>query len=123
MFVGYIGDKSWLDASYIYTVFITISGLALAAIPLTNSYTVMGVLCALYGFCISANFSLVSIILVELISLDWFTKAYGMMLLVQGVGSLIGPPVAGKLFDSLMSILMLSPSPSIRLDVRRVWLV
>ena len=73
----------------------------MAALPLTTDSLLLSIESALYGFCISANYSLVSVILVELISLDSFTTAYGMLLLVEGFGSLIGPPVAGKSFYQL----------------------
>nr|XP_027197346.1 uncharacterized protein LOC113791732 [Dermatophagoides pteronyssinus] len=99
IFVGYIGDKPWLDASFIYAILVSISGLMMAALPLTTDSLLLSIESALYGFCISANYSLVSVILVELISLDSFTTAYGMLLLVEGFGSLIGPPVAGWIFD------------------------
>ncbi|KAH9516555.1 hypothetical protein DERF_007290 [Dermatophagoides farinae] len=99
VFVGYIGDKPWLDASFIYSILVSISGLVMAAIPLTTDSYLISIQSAIYGFCISANYSLVSVILVELISLDSFTTAYGMLLLVQGFGSLIGPPLAGWIFD------------------------
>lgn len=48
---------------------------------------------------IAANYSLTSIILVELITLERFTNAYGLLLLVQGIANLVGPPLAGWLFD------------------------
>ena len=48
---------------------------------------------------IAANYSLTSIILVELITLERFTNAYGLLLLVQGVANLVGPPLAGWLYD------------------------
>lgn len=56
----------------------------------------MGVLSGLFGFFIAANYSLTSIILVQLITIERFTNAYGLLLLVQGVANLIGPPMAGK---------------------------
>ena len=33
------------------------------------------------------------------VSLDEFSHAYGLLLLVQGVSNLVGPPFAGYLFD------------------------
>lgn len=48
-----------------------------------------------FGLFIAANYSLTSIILVELITLERFTNAYGLLLLVQGVANLVGPPLAG----------------------------
>lgn len=52
-----------------------------------------------FGLFIAANYALTSIILVELITLDRFTNAYGLLLLVQGVANLIGPPLAGWITD------------------------
>lgn len=59
----------------------------------------MGVLSGLFGLFIAANYALTSIILVELISLERFTNAYGLLLLVQGIANLIGPPLAGWITD------------------------
>lgn len=53
----------------------------------------------LFGLFIAANYALTSIILVELISLDRFTNAYGLLLLVQGIANLVGPPLAGWIRD------------------------
>lgn len=35
----------------------------------------------------------------ELISLERFTNAYGLLLLVQGIANLVGPPLAGWITD------------------------
>ena len=93
--VGYFCDKQWIDASLLYSWFIAISGFSLAIMPWIQIYFGIAAMAALYGFTISANYALVSVILVNLISLDSFTNAYGLMLLAQGIGSLVGPPIAG----------------------------
>lgn len=59
----------------------------------------LGVVSGLFGLFIAANYALTSIILVELISLDRFTNAYGLLLLVQGIANLVGPPLAGWITD------------------------
>ncbi|XP_035213357.1 monocarboxylate transporter 9-like isoform X1 [Stegodyphus dumicola] len=97
--VGFIGDKPWIDSSLLYSGFILISGVSLVLLPLTINYYITASLVGIYGFAISANYTLVPVIIVNLISLDNFTGAYGLLLLVQGVASLIGPPVAGALSD------------------------
>lgn len=56
-------------------------------------------LSGLFGLFIAANYALTSVILVELISLERFTNAYGLLLLVQGIANLIGPPLAGWIRD------------------------
>ncbi|GIY46857.1 monocarboxylate transporter 9 [Caerostris extrusa] len=97
--VGYVGDKPWLDPSLLYSGFILISGVSLALIPVLVNYYATATLVGIYGFTISANYTLIPVIIVNLISLDNFTGAYGLLLLVQGIASLVGPPAAGALFD------------------------
>lgn len=57
----------------------------------------LSVVSGLFGLFIAANYALTSIILVELITLDRFTNAYGLLLLVQGIANLVGPPLAGMM--------------------------
>lgn len=67
-----------------------------AMVPLITNYWIMFFVAGAFGFLIAANYSLTCIILVELISLERFTNAYGLLLLVQGVANLVGPPLGGK---------------------------
>ncbi|KAG8191847.1 hypothetical protein JTE90_022835 [Oedothorax gibbosus] len=97
--VGYIGDKPWIDSSLLYSGFIVFSGVSLIFLPVVVHYYMTATLVGIYGFMISANYTLVPIIIVNLISMDNFTGAYGLLLLVQGIASLVGPPAAGALFD------------------------
>jgi MCP family monocarboxylic acid transporter-like MFS transporter 9 len=71
-------------------------GAVTALVPLIDNYWYLCVISGAFGFFIAANYSLTCIILVELITLDRFTNAYGLLLLVQGVANLIGPPLGGK---------------------------
>lgn len=58
-----------------------------------------------FGFTIGAYVGLTSVILVDLIGLDKLTNAFGLLLLFQGIASLIGPPIAGSLYDMTQSYL------------------
>lgn len=42
---------------------------------------------------------LTSIILVDLLGLPRLTNAFGLISMCRGVGSLVGPPIAGLLYD------------------------
>lgn len=52
-----------------------------------------------FGFTIGAYVGLTSVILVDLLGLDKLTNAFGLLLLFQGIASLVGPPLAGLLYD------------------------
>lgn len=63
----------------------------------------MAVYSAVFGFTIGAYVGLTSVILVDLLGLNHLTNAFGLLLLFQGIASLVGPPAAGTLFDKFGS--------------------
>lgn len=71
-------------------------GAVVAMMPVISSYYALCTLAGAFGLFIAANYALTSIILVELITLERFTNAYGLLLLVQGIANLVGPPLAGN---------------------------
>lgn len=88
----------------------------------------------MFGFTIGAYVGLTSVILVDLLGLDKLTNAFGLLLLFQGIASLVGPPLAGVLYDVtesyspafilagtaiLMSGIMLFAIPSLQKCVER----
>ncbi|XP_017892508.1 uncharacterized protein LOC108632434 [Ceratina calcarata] len=98
--LGWAGDRAWVNASIVYAVCMALCGAATALIPMVvHSYYTLCAISGAFGLFIGANYSLTSIILVELITLERFTNAYGLLLLVQGVANLMGPPLAGWLYD------------------------
>ncbi|KAF4519217.1 hypothetical protein B566_EDAN015323 [Ephemera danica] len=97
--LGWAGDKSWVDAGTVYAGCMVLCGAVTATVPLFSNYWALSACAGTFGLFIGANYSLTSIILVELITLERFTNAYGLLLLVQGIANLIGPPLAGWLYD------------------------
>ena len=97
--VGWLSDQPWVSSIALYSLCMVICGLVTAIIPLLSSYPGILALSAAYGFCISANYSLTSPILVDLVSIQQFSAAYGLLLACQGIANLVGPPFAGWLYD------------------------
>ncbi|XP_046815668.1 uncharacterized protein LOC124422804 [Vespa crabro] len=98
--LGWAGDRDWANASIVYAVCMSLCGAVTAMIPMVvSNYYMLCAISGAFGLFISANYSLTSIILVELITIERFTNAYGLLLLVQGVANLMGPPLAGWLYD------------------------
>ncbi|KAJ8972057.1 hypothetical protein NQ317_010926 [Molorchus minor] len=52
-----------------------------------------------FGLFFASCLSLTPSLLAQLVPLEDFTMAYGLFLLCQGIGNLIGPPLAGFIFD------------------------
>lgn len=97
--LGWAGDRKELDPNYIYAACMGFCGISVVLIPLFPTYQMMCILSSAFGLFIAANYSLTSIILVNLVELDRFTNAYGLLLLVQGLANLLGPPIAGWGYD------------------------
>ncbi|XP_050091487.1 uncharacterized protein LOC126575038 [Anopheles aquasalis] len=98
--LGWLGDQRWVDVCKSYAVCLALCGASIFCMPLViGSHVAMGALCVTFGITFASTFSFTPIIMVRLVSLDDFTVAYGLILLVQGIGSLVGPPIAGFLYD------------------------
>jgi len=65
------------------------------------NYVSQAVYCAIFGITSGAYVGLTSVVLVDLLGLDNLTNAFGLLLLFQGIASVIGPPFIGWLYDVL----------------------
>ncbi|XP_029032211.2 uncharacterized protein LOC114871012 [Osmia bicornis bicornis] len=98
--LGWAGDQPWMNVSKTYTWCLVACGIATVLMSiLTPYYNWLMVTSAAFGLFFASSFSFTPVILVELIPLERFTTAYGLSLLCQGIGNLLGPPLAGWLFD------------------------
>ncbi|XP_059620166.1 uncharacterized protein LOC132264105 [Phlebotomus argentipes] len=100
VFLGWVGDQPWLNVNKAYAFCLVLCGSSVCLMPVVgDNYAALIALAVLFGITFASCFSFTPIILVRLVDLDEFTCAYGLVLLVQGVGSLIGPPLAGAIYD------------------------
>ena len=99
VFIGWAGDQEWMNLNLLYAVCMLACGLSTAVVPFLTKYAHMAAMAGIFGFAISANYALTSPILVELVALEHFSNAYGLLLLAQGISNLVGPPFAGALYD------------------------
>ncbi|KAG5678198.1 hypothetical protein PVAND_007891 [Polypedilum vanderplanki] len=98
--LGWVGDQKWCNVTKTYAFCLVLCGLSMFCIPFaTSSYTFLMILCAVFGVTFGSSFSFTPMITSRLVDMDDFTLAYGLILLVQGIGSLLGPPLAGAIFD------------------------
>ncbi|XP_015607738.1 monocarboxylate transporter 12 [Cephus cinctus] len=101
--LGYLSDKPWINRLLVYNCCLTICGLATALSIFCTTFTAFAFYSTVYGFTAGAYVGLTSVILVDLLGLDRLTNAFGLLLLFQGIASLLGPPIAGWLYDGLKS--------------------
>ncbi|KAF5279281.1 hypothetical protein FQR65_LT15440 [Abscondita terminalis] len=101
--LGYISDNPKINRLWIYNICLTVCGLATALSAFCLDFYSLAVYGSVFGFTIGAYVGLTSVILVDLLGLEKLTNAFGLLLLFQGIASLIGPPIAGELYDLLQS--------------------
>ncbi|XP_066597428.1 monocarboxylate transporter 5 isoform X2 [Prorops nasuta] len=101
--LGYMSDKPWVNRLLVYNMCLTVCGISTAFSTLCGSFGTFAFYCTVYGFTAGAYVGLTSVILVDLLGLKRLTNAFGLLLLFQGFASLLGPPIAGWLYDALQS--------------------
>ncbi|XP_071106596.1 monocarboxylate transporter 9-like [Haliotis cracherodii] len=99
---GYLGDKN-LSLNLLYAVSCILSGVSVLLVPLMQSYWYMCTLAGSFGFFIGSNYALTTVMLVEFLGIDKLTNACGLLMMIQGIANLIGPPVAGWMYDETKS--------------------
>lgn len=98
--LGWAGDQPWMNVSKTYAWCLAVCGISTMLMStFTLHYVPLMITSAAFGLFFASSFSFTPVILVELIPLERFTTAYGLTLLCQGIGNLLGPPLAGWLFD------------------------
>lgn len=99
VFSGWVSDRPNVNALCINNFALTIGGIATGLCPFFDTYVLLIIYSAVFGFSIACFAALRSIIAVEMFGVEKLTNAFGLLLLFQGVASIIGSPVAGLFFD------------------------
>ncbi|CAF3396264.1 unnamed protein product [Rotaria sp. Silwood1] len=97
---GYMGDSKRISPLHAYACSLCVAGLSQLLIPLViKSYSILMPLMLFTSFLQSAQEVLMPILCIKFAGTQNFTNAYGMLLLCQGISSLIGPPALGIIAD------------------------
>ncbi|VVC87131.1 unnamed protein product [Leptidea sinapis] len=115
--LGWAGDQPWINVTKTYAICLVICGLSVGAYPLfITNFWALTIISSVFGVSYASSYSYTPAILMELMPIDYFTIAYGFILLSQGLGHLIGPPLGGLIFD-------LTGSWDLTFYVGGVWLI
>lgn len=82
---------------WIYNLTLMLCGVASCFVFTMTSFFSFTSYCFFFGFTISSYVCLTSVVLVDLIGVDRLTNAFGLLLLIQGIATFVGPPLAGTL--------------------------
>ncbi|GFR84415.1 monocarboxylate transporter [Elysia marginata] len=76
------------------------TSLSVAACPLLDSFSMMALSAALFGFFSAVPIALCSVLLCDILGINNLANAFGYVILLRGVGSTLGPPLAGAIIDA-----------------------
>ncbi|XP_063426022.1 monocarboxylate transporter 12-like [Mytilus trossulus] len=96
---GWIADQKCVNRLLLYSMSLIICGTANVLNPLNDSNIYLMMYSAVYGTFIGVFVSLNTVILVDLLGSKRLDKALGLLMMFQGFGTLIGPPICGWLYD------------------------
>lgn len=96
---GWLSDLPQINCLLLNNLSLCLSGVAVVLMPFCSSYSTTVAACMIFGLIVAAYILLTSIILVELFGLDNLTNSFGLLSLCRGAACMVGPPLAGSLFD------------------------
>lgn len=97
---GWVCDHPKVSALHINNVCLLVSGISTMLVPICSSFVSLVIYCAVFGVTIAAYICLTSVILVDLLGLGKLTNAFGLLMLFRGVSCMVGPPLAGVVYDA-----------------------
>jgi MFS family permease len=79
-----------------YAANLVLCGVSTLAMPIfIRNFWLLAASVALFGLSFAFSFYSIPLVLAQLIPLEKFTTAYGLILLCQGIGNLLGPLLRG----------------------------
>lgn len=96
---GFLGDCKRVNRSILYSVSMWLTGLGLALVPLSRNSVSFAIFDAIYGFFVAASEALSCVIVADILGMSKLSDGYGILMFLQGIANLVGPPFAGWLYD------------------------
>ena len=103
LIAGWLSDFYWVDSLFVVNCSLTLSAICIFIFPSVSSYTGFTILGILFGSFIAAYIALTSIVLVDICGIENLTSAFGLLTVFRGAASIIGPPLAGMVYESTQS--------------------
>lgn len=101
---GWIADRPWANVVFLNNASLVLAGVWTIFWPFCNNIAYLSLVSVGFGLCTAAFLALRSIVVVELFGLHRLTSTFGLLILFQGVASVIGSPLAGLVVDSVGSV-------------------
>ncbi|XP_070534766.1 monocarboxylate transporter 12-like [Ptychodera flava] len=96
---GSIVDCGKFPPLLMFSSHVFLAGISLMLVPIGDSFPVFAVLFVVFGYSVGVYFPVVPICLTKRLGVQNLATALGWVFLAIGLGDILGPPLAGWLFD------------------------
>lgn len=94
-----LSDLGLMPKQWYFIGGLLISGIALAILPSTQTYSMICVCCGVFGLASGVYVGITAIVMADLLGDERLTSTYGISLFVNGILQLIGPPLCGVWYE------------------------
>lgn len=101
---GWIADRPWTNVLHLNNGALVVAGVGTILVAFCDTFSLLCLYAATFGFCVAVFVSLRSILLVDLLGIELLTKSFGILILFQGIATMVGTPLAGRLLDMTGSV-------------------
>jgi len=101
--IGLITDIPWVDSLLVTNLSMVFLGASTFAFPFCTTYTALIIVALVFGFSLAGLIALASILMVDLLGLENLNLSFGLLTFFKGVATVVGPPLAGAVFDVTQS--------------------
>jgi predicted MFS family arabinose efflux permease len=98
---GFVAQNPRVNVLVMYILAMILVGIPIEAVPLVHTYAGLIVISVLFGFLSGAIGPLTPDILIQFLGVDKFAQGLGYLISFEGIGQLLGAPVAGMLRKDL----------------------
>ena len=100
---GWLADRPWVDSLTLCSCSLVLSSGCVFIFPFLSSYPLFLSMAAVFGLFVAAYISTTSIILVDLVGIEQLTSSFGLVTMFRGAAAILGPPLAGAIFEATQS--------------------
>lgn len=104
IFFGWFADLEIIRRKNIFLISMFISAIAAFVAPYFDSFIFMAIYAAIVGIFPGSFWSLISVLVIDVVGLENFTPAFGLISLCLALGASVSQPIIGKLFTYLFYI-------------------
>ena len=96
---GFLGDRAFVNRTILYGVSTALCGVSVLLVPLFHTFSILAILSGCFGLFSAATEALLSCVLIDIVGKEAFDNFFcGLILFIEGIANLVGPPFAGLLY-------------------------